>query len=608
MARLAEFLVKEKLITEDALKTALDAMRKEPDFLGSILVKQGAIQEEALARALETLSGSPLIDLDRIELRPKLGSTVPSSFAEKHRCVPVHVDDSCVYVGAVDPTNVVAWDELAGVVELSVRTFTVRESQLKAAWKRVYVENESGAATTTTASGRLRAVNATTARFARASIARGEKRNAPPPIVPEEEFDIERLAAALEEVEVLTEEQEEEQATQDTIIAAAGDSPTVKLVNGFIYEAAEKGASDIHIEPLDQTTRVRYRIDGELRRRVELPRSKHRMIVSRLKIMAQLDIAERRLPQDGRVRMRVGERAFDLRISTVPVMQGEKIVIRLLGGTLVKESIDRLGMRARDLDRLRAAVTISSGMVLVTGPTGSGKTTTLNTVLRQLNTGNVNIMTAEDPVEYEQQGICQVQVKPQIGLTFASALRSFLRQDPDIIMVGEIRDLETAEISIKAALTGHLVLSTLHTNDAIWTIARLIDMGIPPFLVAAAVRCVVAQRLVRRLCPECREPAPETEYETFARLAPGLPRPARLYVAKGCGACGAAGYRGRSPVFEVFSLAKETVKRIVTQGARREELLAAARADAMKMLFERALELVEEGVTTLEEAWACCAT
>jgi type II secretory ATPase GspE/PulE/Tfp pilus assembly ATPase PilB-like protein len=350
---------------------------------------------------------------------------------------------------------------------------------------------------------------------------------------------------------------------------------------------------------------VRYRIDGVLRARVELPRARHRMVVSRVKIMAQLDISERRLPQDGRVRMKIGEKPLDLRISTMPVSHGEKVVIRILGGTVVKDSIEGLGMRARDLDRMRKAVGTTNGLVLVTGPTGSGKTTTLYTILRQLNDPAVNVITVEDPVEFELKGIAQLQVKSQIGLTFASALRAFLRQDPDIIMVGEIRDAETAEIAVKSALTGHLVLSTVHTNDSIWTVARLIDMGVPPFLVAASVRCIVAQRLVRRLCQHCKVPASEADYEAFERVTNGR-KATSLFGARGCGACAGIGFKGRLAVFEVFSIERDDVKRIVTEGASRDALMLAARADGMKTLVERAIEHVEDGVTTLGEAWACC--
>ena len=622
MARLGEYLLKEGLITEAALTAAL-AQQKEGEFLGSILVKQGAIEEGSLAKAIEKQSSSPFIDLERIPLDARLAAVIPQSFAEKTRCIPIRVEKQVLYIGAVDPTNVMAWDELARHSEKSIRTFTVRESQLASAWKRIYgdandtaLDREPPATTTLKVKSTTPPNGAphspekkSSGAFARTGLFRGasapQPEPPPPPMDPQEAFDIEKLRASLDEVEVVSEVEEDEGPGYDMIAAAATDSPTVRLVNGFIYEAQEKGASDIHIEPFEDATRVRYRVDGVLVERVSLPRQNHRMLISRIKVMAQLDISERRLPQDGRVRMRMGEKTIDLRISTLPSQYGEKVVIRLLGGALVKENVDQLGLKARDLDRLKWAVSATNGMILVTGPTGSGKTTTLYTILRQLNEPGVNITTAEDPVEYEQRGIIQVQVKPDIGLTFAAALRSFLRQDPDIIMVGEIRDLETAEIAIKAALTGHLVLSTLHTNDAIWTIARLIEMGIEPFLVGAAVRAVVAQRLVRRLCSQCKRPAPESEYQAVKRVAPDRPRPKQLYSAGRCGAC-SQGFRGRTPVFEVFSLDKDDVKKVVTEGAKRDQLIAAARADGMRTLVERALEYVEDGTTTFEEAWACC--
>ena len=627
MARLGEYLLKEGLVSEGQLQTAVAAQLKDNDFLGAILVKQGAITEEVLARALEKQSGSPCIDLERIPLDPSLATVVPYTFAERTRCIPIGIEKRSLYIGAVDPSNIAAWDELAQYANLSVRTFTVRDSQLPSAWKRIYGEKpriDSTAVTATFVRPGAPSMAATlklpaargpsTLRMPRAgglaSAIVGALKSGPaaspaasPAPAVDEPFDVAKLTASYANLELVTEDRREDDAVD---AATAADSPAVKLVDGFILEAVERGASDIHLEPFERTTRVRYRIDGVLQQRTELPRAVHRNLISRIKIMSTLDIAERRLPQDGRVRIRVGERAIDLRISTLPTTHGEKVVIRILGGKLVHETIEAIGLRARDLDRVRSAISATNGMILVTGPTGSGKSTTLHTILRQLNDTGVNISTAEDPIEYEQPGINQVQVRADIGLSFAAALRAFLRQDPDILMVGEIRDLETAEISIKSALTGHLVFSTLHTNDAIWTIARLIDMGVPGYLVGAAVRCIVAQRLMRRLCPACKVPASEADYERYRRLVPDKARPRQLFTSRGCEACNRVGFKGRVPVFEVFSLEKEEVKKLVLDGARRDLLVAVARADGMRTLVERSLEHVEEGTTSLGEAWASC--
>src|SRR5579883_2543329 len=393
MARLGEFLVKEGLISEAALQAATEA-QKDQDFLGTVLVRQGALSEDALARALEKQSGSPCIDLERIPLEPALSGIVPQTFAERTRSIPIRVDKQCLYIGAVDPTNVVAWDELAALTELSIRTFTVKESQLATAWTKLYTDDGKTPRSVTTTS--VRAARKAAERpgaIERLASATGIFRSPAPetelaplePIVPEREFNVDTLAGALDSVEVVADEPEEEVPSYNMLQAAATDSPSVKLVNGFIWEAVERGASDIHIEPFEDATRVRYRVDGVLQTRVELPRSNHRTLISRVKVMAALDIAERRLPQDGRVRMRIGGKPVDLRVSTLPVSHGEKVVLRVLGGTLVKDSIDQLGLRPRDLERVRSAISATNGMVLVTGPTGSGKTTTLYTVLKQLN-------------------------------------------------------------------------------------------------------------------------------------------------------------------------------------------------------------------------------
>jgi type IV pilus assembly protein PilB len=409
-----------------------------------------------------------------------------------------------------------------------------------------------------------------------------------------EDFDS-LVHGAIENVEVVDTDAQEEDTGEI-------EGPIIKIVNGILLKAIKTGASDIHFEPYERTFRVRFRVDGVLRREMNLPIQLKNAIVSRLKIMSKLDIAERRLPQDGRIKLRLAKgREMDFRVSTVPVLFGEKVVLRLLDKSALQLDMTKLGFEESSLEDFKAALKKPVGMILVTGPTGSGKTTTLYSALSELNKETENIMTAEDPVEYNFMGINQVQMHEEIGLTFASALRSFLRQDPDIIMVGEIRDFETAQIAVQAALTGHLVLSTVHTNDAPGTITRLVDMGIEPFLIASAVILILAQRLVRKICTECREPIKvHPQLLIDLGVPPDEVRTFPVYKGKGCSICNYTGYKGRIGLYEVMPM-KEEIKELVLARASTSEIKKEAIRLGMKTLRQSGIVKIREGLTTIEE-------
>jgi type IV pilus assembly protein PilB len=418
-----------------------------------------------------------------------------------------------------------------------------------------------------------------------------------------EQADQPQLSELLRDMEEIGDELELVEEEEDEVVTAAqiNDAPVVRLINGILVEAVRRGASDIHIEPFEHELRVRYRVDGALLEVMRPPLKMKAALTSRVKILAQLNIAERRIPQDGRIKLKVNNRVIDFRVSTLPVLFGEKIVLRILDKGNLTLDLTTFGFEPKAEQDLMRAILNPYGMVLVTGPTGSGKTTTLYSALQRINTIDSNIMTAEDPVEYNLEGINQVQVRPDIGLTFAAALRSFLRQDPNVIMIGEIRDLETGGIAIKAALTGHLVLSTLHTNDAPSTVTRLIDMGIEGFNVASAVNLVVAQRLVRRVCKECKEEKRYTREELVA-LGMDLEQASSItfYKGRGCEACGGTGYRGRAGLYEVMALSP-ALRRLILRGASVEELRDQAVSEGMLTLRKDGIKKLERGITTLEE-------
>ena len=552
--RLGELLVRENLISVQQLRKAQEEQQKSGTRIGTALIKSGAIEETKLTDFLSKQYGVPAINLRDFDIDPDIIKLVPKDVAEKHLVVPVNRAGPSLIVAMCDPSNIYAVDDLKFLTSYNIETVVASEPAIREAIEKYYAE-------------------------------RGPS--------------LEDLVGDFEEdVEVAQDEME----NLDEMTKAADDAPVVKLVNLILLDAIKKGASDIHVEPYEKDFRVRFRIDGNLYEVMRPPMKLRNAIISRLKIMAQLDISERRLPQDGRIKIKMGGgKEMDYRVSVCPTLFGEKVVMRLLDKSNLQLDMTKLGFDAEPLKWFKEAIDRPYGMVLVTGPTGSGKTTTLYSALSALNTVDVNISTAEDPVEFNFAGINQVQMHDDIGLNFAAALRSFLRQDPDTIMIGEIRDFETAEIGVKAALTGHLVLSTLHTNDAPGTVSRLLNMGIEPFLVTASLNLILAQRLCRKLCQACKKPSDVTEE---ALIDAGVP-PDRIgtftvYEPGGCRDCNDRGYRGRVAVYEVMPF-WDGLKELVINGASAAELKQEAIRLGMSSLRMSALNKMMQGVTTLSE-------
>jgi type IV pilus assembly protein PilB len=554
--KLGQILLQEGLITRDQLGQALAEQKASKSRLGLVVVKLGFASELDVTRLLARQYRMPAVDLSRFEVDARILRLIPPDVAAKQVVLPLKREGRTLTVAVADPTNLGLVDDLKFITRYDVFPVLAGEFTL-----RSLIDKHYG--------------NAVDQQFQ--SILK--------------EFEDQG-----DEVEVVAEE-EEELATQ----AQIDDAPVVKLVEGILKNAVQRGASDIHIEPFEHEIRVRYRIDGALQEIMKPPFKMKAALTSRVKILSHLNIAERRVPQDGRLKLKMGSRVIDFRVSTLPVLFGEKIVLRILDKGNLTLDLQKFGFEPKAEADLLKAILNPYGMVLVTGPTGSGKTTTLYSCLQRINTNEVNIMTAEDPVEYNLGGINQVLVRNEIGLTFAAALKAFLRQDPNIIMIGEIRDLETGGIAIKAALTGHLVLSTLHTNDAPSTITRMIDMGIEAFNVASAVNLVAAQRLVRRICKDCSEPVKYTDEELSS-----LSRdPARLKGIEfrrgtGCDTCGGLGYKGRAGLYEVMSMSPE-LRRMVLRGASVAEIQEMAVQEGMLTLRMDGIKKIEKGVTTLEE-------
>jgi type IV pilus assembly protein PilB len=563
-ARLGEILVKEKLISQDQLKQALAHQKKNGGRLGAALVKLGLISDEEITGVLSRQYGVPAINLSYYEVDPAVIKLVPQETAVRYQVVPLSRVGSTLTIAMADPTNVFAMDDIKFMTGLKVEPVVASENAIVEAIDKFY-----GAA------------------------ARSEQ-------------DLEKVMAEIgegvDEVEVAEEESE---ASLAELEHAAEEAPVIKLVNLILSEALNRGASDIHIEPYEKEYRVRYRVDGILHNIMNPPLKLRDAITSRIKIMAKLDISEKRLPQDGRIMLKLTKdgkkKELDYRVSCLPTLFGEKIVLRLLDKENLRLDMTKLGFEPESLQKFEKAILKPYGMVLVTGPTGSGKTNTLYSSIARLNTPDTNIMTAEDPVEFQLPGINQVQMKEQIGLNFAAALRSFLRQDPNIILVGEIRDFETAEIAVKAALTGHLVLSTLHTNDAPSTISRLMNMGIEPFLVATSVHLICAQRLVRRICTECKE---EQNLPPQALIDVGFTpeeaKTVKTYKGKGCDRCNGTGYKGRAGLYEVLEISDD-IRELVLVGASALELKKKAIEQGMLTLRRSGLTKIAAGVTTIEE-------
>lgn len=555
-AKLGQLLINNSIITEEQLNNALELQKKEGGRIGSNLIKLGYLTEDALVEFLSNQYGVPSVVLSGQDIDTSIIKFIPYEVANKYHIFPISKNGATLKLAMTDPSNVFALDDVKFMTGYDVEPVVASESSIKEAISKHYEQSDL-----------KDAINGIDLEDDSLDLIQDS----------EDDVDMSELKSAVEE------------------------APVVKLVNLILSEAITRGASDIHLEPYEKTFRIRYRVDGVLYDVMQPPVRLKAALSSRLKIMAELDIAERRLPQDGRIKLKVKDKGIDLRVSTLPTLFGEKIVMRILDKSNLNLDLTKLGFEEKALKDFNEAIHSPFGMVLVTGPTGSGKTTTLYSAMSTINEVDVNIMTAEDPVEYNLLGINQVHVREDIGLTFASALRSFLRQDPDIVMVGEIRDYETAEIAVKAALTGHLVLSTLHTNDAPSTISRLLNMGIEPFLVSASVVLILAQRLCRKICEQCKE---EEETPEAALISIGFSRDEvgtfKCMKGKGCSACGETGYKGRIALYEVMPV-KEEIKGMVIKGATASELKKAAIKLGMSSLRISGLTKIKEGVTTIEE-------
>ncbi len=602
--KLGDLLLKAKLITQEQLDTALKSQREEGGKLGEALVRIGALHENDITETLSQQFGVPSIDLANFEIDPGVIKIVPGDVARKYGVLPVNKTGATLTIAMGDPTNVFAMDDIKFMTGYNVEPVVASEIALRKAIEKHYgtprsvvlkEQKPSPRSAYAPGQGSIDDVLQTSALTVddMASVGLGE-------------INMDEITGLDEGADVDVLKQDEGQEIDLADIAKSTESaPIIKVSNLILIEALKAGASDIHIEPYEKEFRVRFRIDGILHNIMALPMRTRDPLISRLKIMAKLDISEKRLPQDGRIkiRLRVEERSrdLDLRVSTVPAQFGEKVVMRLLDKTKLQLDMTQLGFEPEPLRRFKDAIDRPYGIVLVTGPTGSGKTNTLYSAIAALNDPTVNIMTAEDPIEFNLAGINQVQMKEQIGLTFASALRAFLRQDPDIVLVGEIRDFETAEIAVKAALTGHLVLSTLHTNDAPSTINRLMNMGIEPFLVATSINSICAQRLVRRICSACAEDV-ETPPQTLIQVgfSPDEVKALKIKRGRGCERCNNGGYKGRVGLYEVLAFSDE-IRDMILSGASSIELKRKAIEEGMVSLRMAGLAKIREGVTTLEE-------
>ncbi len=563
--RIGELLVKENLLSSEQLLKAREEAATKGQRLGAQITALGFMDEDELTEFVAKQYGVPSINLDDFEIEPEVLALIPEDVATKHGVVPVNRAGSTLILATADPSNIFALDDIKFLTGYNIQPVVASEDAIRQAIETYYAE-------------------------------------------PEEDLLDDVMAGFDDEgIDFVSGEEDEDAGA---LAKEAEDAPVVKLVNLILTDAIKKNASDIHIEPYEKSFRVRYRIDGVLYEVMKPPLKLKNALTSRVKIMSELDIAERRLPQDGRIKLKMGKgREMDFRVSVLPTLFGEKIVLRLLDKSNLQLDMTKLGFEQDQLDDFKHSIHQPFGMVLVTGPTGSGKTTTLYSALSELNQTSENLSTAEDPVEFNLGGINQVQMHEDIGLNFAAALRSFLRQDPDIIMVGEIRDFETAEISVKAALTGHMVLSTLHTNDAPSTINRLLNMGIEPFLVSSAVNCIVAQRLARRICSECVTDDPDVDMEQVkdAGLSDEEVKSYRAKKGAGCANCSDTGFKGRVAIYEVMVMT-DSLKEFVLNGASGAEIKREAIRGGMVTLRRSALNKMLEGVTTISEVFRVSAS
>ncbi|MGH8101912.1 MAG: GspE/PulE family protein [Chthoniobacterales bacterium] len=557
--RIADVLIEEGLLLPAQLREALEIQKAEGGRLLKILTERQFVTEQDMAFSTGRCLNTPPVNLTKVRVPEEITALVPREMAKTNKLVPIARLNGKLFVAMADPTNVLAMDDLKRRVQLEIVPMIATE--------KAVTEMLSG----------IHGVGNMSQALKKAAEAAVQASDAKVYVAKHEEIDLERLATD------------------------GDDAPVIKMVNLILAQAVKEKASDIHIEPFHTALKLRYRVDGELIPAESPPKALQLAITSRMKILAGLNIAERRLPQDGRFRVRVMGKDVDLRISILPTAHGEKIVIRILDKTSLSGGIDQLGMDQETLQKFRKAIDAPHGMILVTGPTGSGKTTTLYSVLHELNNPQYNIVTVEDPIEYELMGVNQVAVRSDIGLDFSSALRSILRQDPDIVMVGEIRDNETADIAVKAALTGHQVLSTLHTNDAAGAITRLDDMGIEPFLISSSILMTCAQRLVRRVCPNCKDEF-KPEPELLERLGLRDRENTVFYRGSGCDRCKGRGYVGRVAIIEALTVT-ETIRRLVIKRASAAVIKNQAMSEGMKTLRMVGIEKALEGITTLEEVW-----
>src|SRR5512143_2603865 len=605
--KLGELLLKENMVSPQQLQDALNHQKMNGGKLGKAFVSLGFVKDEEITSLLSRQYGVPSINLEHFEVDPAIIKIIPAETARKYQVLPLSRSGATLTIAMADPTNVFAMDDIKFMTGYNVEPVVASEGALEDAIDRYYgsmrsleLRRDSGSSSgggygIPTAGPSLREVlDGPTLSVDDMAAVGGLS-----------EIDLDSMSDS--EADVETVKAEEDEIDLGNLAKSADAAPVVKLTNVLLVDSLKRGASDIHIEPYEKEFRVRFRIDGILYNVMALPLKLKDPLTSRVKIMAKLDIAEKRLPQDGRIKikMKVEDRSRDLdfRVSCLPTLWGEKIVLRLLDKTKLMLDMTKLGFEQDSLDRFKRAIAKPYGIVLVTGPTGSGKTNTLYSAIAALNKPDTNIMTAEDPVEFNLPGINQVQIKEQIGLNFAAALRSFLRQDPNIILVGEIRDYETAEIAVKASLTGHLVLSTLHTNDAPSTVSRRVNMGIEPFLVGTAVNLIQAQRLVRRVCSKCKvDISNEVPSKTLIDIGftPEQIGSFKVYKGKGCGTCNGTGYKGRVGLYEVMEIT-EGIRDLVMVGATAVEIKRKALDEGMLTLRMSGLEKIKNGVTTVEE-------
>jgi len=557
--RLGELLVETGLVSEESLTRALSEQRSRRRKLGEVIVQLEMATEDEIAQALSLQLGIPMVDLTNMPVEPQAIELIPEKVARKHLIIPISIDQRDLHIAMADPLSFEAFEDVRFASGFTIRpAIATRTGILWAIDQHYHLGSSLSTIVKDIADERL--------------------------------------------VEVLPERKDPEGKDTDDLRKKSEEAPIIRMVNLIVAEAVDQGASDIHVEPTRKTMVIRNRVDGLLRQSLELPKWVQGAVISRIKIMATMDIAEKRLPQDGRIGVRVGGKSLDLRVSTLPAAFGEKVVIRILDSANAAIPLDSLGFPPPDQQLMEELIRRPQGILLVTGPTGSGKTTTLYAALHKIRSVERNITTIEDPIEYEIGGINQVAVQEKIGLTFASALRSMLRQDPDVIMVGEMRDLETATIATQAALTGHLVFSTMHTNSSVATVTRLRNLGMPSYLIASTIIGVVAQRLVRKICPKCRVRYEPSERE-LSHLRTGVRKDRfTFYRGEGCPACGGSGYRGRIGIYEILPMTRQ-IREAITANASEEDIIRLAAARGMKTLGQAALEQVREGITTLEDVY-----